>query len=116
MDTHADEPCDDANAASWPSASILMWGTFGSRSPEGRRYHRRTMAALLITVLSFFVLGAWDDRAVIGVDLALAPGAGAMLLAGLFMHVGTPTMVNPAWFLVLEPFRAVVLYRLARQR
>jgi hypothetical protein len=30
----------------WPGSSILIWGTFGSSTPEGRRYHRRCCFAL----------------------------------------------------------------------
>lgn len=151
MDTHIDDSRNDADA-SWPYGSILLWGTFGSRSPEGRRYHRRTTAALIIMVLSFLVFGAWADRGVISLALALTPGAtfafvgwefvrylqsldelarrlqldaiawtygigmvAATLVAGFGMQSGHPATVNPAWFLVLEPVRGVVLYRLARR-
>ena len=38
---------------SWPGSSILIWGTFGTKTPEGRRYHNRCTAAL-----AFMVAGA----------------------------------------------------------
>src|SRR5688500_7377834 len=42
----------------WPGSSILFWGTFGTSTPEGRRYHRRCYAALAALVVGYIVAAA----------------------------------------------------------
>ena len=43
----------------WPMKSILFIGYFGNKTPEGRRFHNRSMGALLVLLfLSFLTIPA----------------------------------------------------------
>jgi len=64
-DASSDEP-------DWPYASLLLFGFFGSNTPEGKRLVWQTMPALLVIVAA-----AW---ALLGIIPRLLPGA---VLAGL---------------------------------
>ncbi|HEY4365463.1 MAG TPA: hypothetical protein VGN17_31170 [Bryobacteraceae bacterium] len=41
------EPLPPSLEAKWPLGSILIWGTFGKNSAEGRCFHRRCLGAFL---------------------------------------------------------------------
>src|SRR5262245_29104212 len=60
--------------SAWPGSSLLIWGTFGTSTPEGRRYHRRcwlAMGGLLVGYLIAMVL----PRAAGDLVSAIVPGA-----------------------------------------
>jgi hypothetical protein len=71
MDSDPAEDRSANNSPQWPTAPMLMYGTFGTRSPAGRRYHFRSglaLAAMVVCMLSGVLLSA-------PVLTALAPGA-----------------------------------------
>jgi hypothetical protein len=51
-------------SSDWPILSILRYGTFGTKSPAGRRYHTRTGIALMALLVVWPVsVGLWvTDR------------------------------------------------------
>jgi hypothetical protein len=58
----------------WPGSSILIWGTFGSSTPEGRRYHRRCCLALGVLFVGHFIAAGLPQTS--GTMLsAILPGA-----------------------------------------
>jgi uncharacterized BrkB/YihY/UPF0761 family membrane protein len=67
----------DSQKSSWPTASILIWGTFGAKTPEGRRYHHRCIGALALMMVGLFasVLFANVHDRVWWIIPALLPGA-----------------------------------------
>lgn len=77
---HADSPVTEPAASSeerspWPCRSLVLWGTFGTTTPVGRRYHNRSLAALAVFLLVHFLLGAWRDVPAVRALIALTPGA-----------------------------------------
>jgi len=75
------DPSNDDKTAPWPSSSILIYGTFGAKTPEGRRFHIRCTAALVAMVLGM-ILGTILNLAV---HLPLAAGAAVPGLAFAFI-------------------------------
>jgi hypothetical protein len=62
----------------WPASSMLGYGTFGRRTPAGRRYHLRTAIALMsmvIVCLAALLLADFEHNSVWRVILSLTPGA-----------------------------------------
>jgi hypothetical protein len=45
-----------AEESRWPAFPILFYGTFGSRTPAGRRYHRQFGIALFVLALGMLAL------------------------------------------------------------
>ena len=39
------------DGSKWPASALLGYGTFGRRTPAGRRYHTRTAIALIARVI-----------------------------------------------------------------
>jgi hypothetical protein len=80
MDRSQSEDPSNHESAHWPTAPMLAYGTFGSRSPAGRRYHFRTAMALLAMVVCMI------GGALVHVELiaAFAPGAGFFYIAWEF--------------------------------
>lgn len=78
-DHHHDQHHDDATEqeASWPYASLLIFGFFGTDSPEGRRLARQTTIILGLMVIAAFVLS------LPGVPLAVRIAAAALLPLGV---------------------------------
>jgi hypothetical protein len=67
----------------WPTASILGYGTFGMKTPGGRRYHIRSAIALVLLLIVWpltFLLWLSDTfptlvwRAIAGITPGLAYG------------------------------------------
>jgi hypothetical protein len=54
MDTPPPFPVSEE--AKWPLRTLLIYGYFGSKSPEGHRYHQRCCIAFLIAGITLF---AW---------------------------------------------------------
>jgi hypothetical protein len=65
---------DAEQPTTWPGSSILIWGTFGTSTPEGRRYHRRCLGALAI-LLAGHVGAAFLPPSGSNIVTALLPGA-----------------------------------------
>jgi multisubunit Na+/H+ antiporter MnhB subunit len=79
------DPAKDAPR--WPTSSILLYGTFGARTPAGRRYHVRCGIALAAIVAWVFLAAALSPVAPrAGLDLiaALVPGVGFIYIAWEF--------------------------------
>jgi len=51
-----------------------LWGTFGTKTPAGRRYHNRSLAALAVFLFVQFAFGAWREVPAAGALIALTPG------------------------------------------
>ncbi len=79
-------PSADENSR-WPATPILVYGTFGARTPEGRRYHFRCGAALL-SMVACMLLGTLLRHVAPGgplkVAIALVPGATCAYIAWEF--------------------------------
>ena len=58
----------------WPGSSLLIWGTFGTSTPEGRRYHRRCYLAMGVLLVGYFI-AAGLPRAAADIVTAILPGA-----------------------------------------
>ena len=71
---HTDDPTEQKT--SWPYASLLIFGFFGTDSPEGRRLAQQTTVLLGLMVIGAFVLS------LPGVPLAVRIGAAALLPLG----------------------------------
>ena len=71
----------------WPTASMLAYGTFGGRSPAGRRFHFRCFVALAAMAL-WFLFGAplrpHTPKSVLDIVTALVPGASFAYIAREF--------------------------------
>lgn len=67
----------------WPGASILICGTFGSKTAEGRRYHNRCTAALALMIAGF-ILSAWLPPGPERLLQAILPGAAFTFIAWEF--------------------------------
>jgi hypothetical protein len=86
MDTNPSE--DPATEHSqWPTAPMLAYGTFGSRTPAGRRYHLR--AGIALAVMAVCMFGGALARSVVPqarpeLLAAIAPGAGFLYIAWEF--------------------------------
>ncbi len=52
----------EAGSPRWPASAMLLYGTFGSRTPAGRRYHLRSGLALAVTV-GWILLAPWAVHA-----------------------------------------------------
>lgn len=80
---------DDREHSSWPYASLLLFGYFGSGTPVGRRLRNRSWAALL-TFLGAIVVAPFTGRwAVAHVVVALAmPGAVAVIVWAYMRYLG----------------------------
>lgn len=57
----------------WPIGAILGYGTFGSHTPAGRRYHRRSGIALTTLLVWMFVVASLD-RSTLRHVTPLVPG------------------------------------------
>ena len=64
----------DHDTSTWPGASLLIWGTFGASTPEGRRYHRRCWLALGGLFVGL-VIATRLPRAASDILSAILPGA-----------------------------------------
>jgi hypothetical protein len=60
----------------WPTASIVLWGTFGPKTAEGRRYHQHFRVCLPLMVVGFLVNQLPGAGEVLGVLLAGSACAG----------------------------------------
>lgn len=54
MTTESQLPSDEQGAA-WPFRTMLLMGTFGSKDPAGRRFHRQSWLALFFLVIGALV-------------------------------------------------------------
>ncbi len=60
----------------WPGSSLLFWGTFGTSTPEGRRYHRRCYTAMGLMLIGFIGGAALLPPAARDIVIAAVPGIG----------------------------------------
>ncbi len=78
----------DNDGSKWPSSAMLGYGTFGRRTPAGRRYHFRTAVALiamLVLASAVALLGLrFPDNRLWLVVLSLIPGAAFSYIAWEF--------------------------------
>ena len=133
----------------WPVGAIFGYGTLGSGTPAGRRYHRRSSIALLVLV-GWIILASNVRDSTIRMITPIMPGAVflyivyefrryllaldelarrmqmealawtyltglavAMVVGGLSTTAGW--RINPMWFVILEPVRALFLYVASRR-
>src|SRR5260370_32997873 len=64
--------------SNWPVGSMLFFGTFSSRTSEGRRYHIRCYAALFLVVvllIAAFLVRQYVPR-LSAAAVAAVPGSG----------------------------------------
>ena len=64
----------DQDTTTWPGSSLLVWGTFGTSTPEGRRYHRRCCLALGVLFVGYFIAAGLPPAAG-DIVTAVLPGA-----------------------------------------
>lgn len=57
----------------WPASSLLLWGTFGTSTPEGRRYHRRCLLALGVLLVGTLIANLGSPEAG-ALAMAVLPG------------------------------------------
>jgi hypothetical protein len=75
----------DHGGSKWPACAKLGYGTFGRRTPAGRRYHTRTAIALIAMVA--LCLGAailardFHHKSLWRVILSLVPGVAYLYIA-----------------------------------
>jgi hypothetical protein len=70
---------ETTNSSQWPTGSILAYGTFGTRTPAGKRYRLRATAALAaFTILWLLSIYLWKTHVspnlLWGTIGAIAPG------------------------------------------
>jgi hypothetical protein len=54
---------ETTNSSQWPTGSILAYGTFGTRTPAGKRYRLRATAALAaFTILWLLSIYLWKTH------------------------------------------------------
>ena len=70
----------ESDGSKWPAAAMLGYGTFGMRTPAGRRYHIRTAIALISMVVIALAIAA------IALE-APQPGVGDGSLPGVLCRV-----------------------------
>ena len=71
----------------WPTAPMLAYGTFGNRTPAGRRYHTRcgiALAALVVCMIGGAAVGKSIPSPILTGVAAFAPGAAFMYIAWEF--------------------------------
>jgi len=71
----------------WPTTPMLAYGTFGMRTPAGRRYHIRCSLALAAMVACFLAPALLRRSVPVGIlriVIALAPGAAFVYIAWEF--------------------------------
>jgi len=73
------------HGSKWPASAMLGYGTFGRRTPAGRRYHTRSAIALIAMVVLCWAVailaGDFHHNSVWRVILSLAPGAAYSYIA-----------------------------------
>ena len=76
------------DGSKWPAAAMLGYGTFGRRTPAGRRYHAQTAIALIAMVVLCVALavlaGDFHHNSPWRVMLSLVPGAAYSYIAWEF--------------------------------
>ena len=69
-----------SDSSKWPASAMLGYGTFGMRTPAGRRYHLRTaiaLIAMLVLAAVVAMLGVrFPNNSLWRPLLSLVPGAG----------------------------------------
>src|SRR5689334_20083863 len=76
MDTNPSHDSSGNDSAQWPAAPMLAYGTFGTRTPAGRRYHFRAgMALAAMAVCMFAGALARHVSPAAGLIAAIAPRA-----------------------------------------
>ena len=76
-------PVPAEKSESWPGSTLLLYGTFGKKTPEGLRYHRRCTAALVVLVAGL-VLGSLLPAGPARILPAILPGAAFAYIAWAF--------------------------------
>jgi hypothetical protein len=74
----------DNDGSKWPASAMLGYGTFGMRTPAGRRYHTRTAIALAMAILcpaAAILAGDFYHNSTWRVILSLVPGAVYLYIA-----------------------------------
>ncbi len=85
-----DQSAHDASVnedSRWPTAPMLAYGTFGTRSLAGRRYHLRSglaLAAMVACIVAGVLLRHSVPHGILKVVTALAPGAAFLYIAWEF--------------------------------
>lgn len=87
MDRNPSEESSGSESPRWPTAAILAYGTFGTRSPAGRRYHLRSglaLAAMLVCVVGCAMARSSIPKVIVDLTLSLVPGAAFIYIAWEF--------------------------------
>jgi hypothetical protein len=75
----------DNDGSKWPASTMLGYGTFGRRTPAGRRYHARTAIALIAMVVvcaaAAILAGDFHHNSPWRVILSLTPGVAYSYIA-----------------------------------
>ena len=87
MNSDPSEEPSGKDDSQWPTAPILAYGTFGTRTPAGRRYHFRSgvaLAAMVACMLTSVLLRSSLPKGSPDVLTAFAPGAAFIYIAWEF--------------------------------
>ncbi len=87
MNTNPSHVPSGDDSPNWPAAPILTYGTFGARSPAGRRYHIRSgiaLAAMAVCMLSGVLTRSLDPTHRLDLVTMFAPGAAFIYIAWEF--------------------------------
>lgn len=76
----AEPPRPREDDATWPYASIILFGYFGAHTPEGRRLAVRTMAGILVVAVAILILELGVGGPWITLVAAVAIPAGVALI------------------------------------
>jgi hypothetical protein len=71
MKTEVREPINQTESSPWPACPMLLWGTFGTKTPAERRYVQRVYWAAVVAVfwvlLLAFTLRSHPNRAILSI-------------------------------------------------
>jgi hypothetical protein len=87
MDTNPSHAPPRDDSPNWPAAPILTYGTFGARTPAGRRYHIRSgiaLAAMVVCMLAGALIRFFGSTNRLELLTAFVPGAAFIYIAWEF--------------------------------
>lgn len=88
MDQASPPNAEPDRNSKWPLTSMMFVGTFGSRTPEGRKYHRQCWIAFMMLFVGMFTLlvvpQGWIPDQARRLLTALLPGGAFTYIAWAF--------------------------------